>query len=255
MIDRWIIQLLIDVGSSEDPESSDALLRLEPLRNQEGINRVGPDDWSRISSLLSTTELIALIKALTIAEEQQIKSMGGSVSSVIWTYRNLEERDPQVAIDLANWILPRTTNCYIPFQSDNHGTTTYDEYLDRCRAIGAGKEQRHQEILDEQSRAKDRKQKQFQDGLRKVEQQKIQSKERNDLIDELSNLDSVSRLTRIALDQDHPIEYFPPELVSSDRNTLDALDPEAKARLLEKLSTLRSGIFHKIYLELTKVSD
>lgn len=127
MIEPWIINTLITAGSLPDPEGLEALALLENIRDKDEINNLHWSDWDLVTQTLETEDLISLIRALTVAEHR-FSWTGGSVSAVIWTFRDLEKRQHKQSDLLADWILHRTSNPYEPFGRNNKGAKSLDEY-------------------------------------------------------------------------------------------------------------------------------
>ena len=74
-------------------------------------------DWYAVADALETGRLVALIKALTVAERIVPGFKAGSVSAVIWLFRKLAERAYPESGALASWIVANTDNGYLPYGS------------------------------------------------------------------------------------------------------------------------------------------
>ena len=95
-----VVQKLISVGRDETltPESKRSLSRFD------WINRQAPEIWNDVSGRLDQSELTHLIKGAVIIE-RELAWLGGSVAAGIWLYRCYEDRYPDQATPLADWVL------------------------------------------------------------------------------------------------------------------------------------------------------
>ena len=124
-----------------------------------------------ITQPMQTDDLVALTKGLTLAEKHH-GWIGGSVAAVIWTFRELQRRDSTLADEVANWILPRTSNPYVPYGCQNHQARSIEEYR---KATQWRTERIHAGLADEKAsedRAKAER-------VKRSEQRKRSSKERD----------------------------------------------------------------------------
>jgi len=113
MIKPEIIERLIAMGNVDDLDSISITERFSDLAEHDEINRLHWKDWNNATTNLKTEDLVALLKALTICE-LRFKWIGGSVSAVIWVYKELERRDLDLSKELYDWIVERTENPYAP---------------------------------------------------------------------------------------------------------------------------------------------
>ncbi len=93
MIPANVIEILIEIGKSGDPDTPATAARLESIGEFGWINRKHWRTWGEITYTMPTDGLVALTRGLAIAENHH-HWIGGSVSAVIWTFRRLQERDP-----------------------------------------------------------------------------------------------------------------------------------------------------------------
>ena|SRR6056297_1652653 len=127
MIRPHVVQHLIQIGRSGDPDDPTTAAHLDAIAKYSSINRKHWKDWNEITDPMPTHDVVALTKGLVLAELRH-RWIGGSVAAAIWTFREVESRDTLVADELADWILPRTRNSYLPYGSNNHGTSSAKEY-------------------------------------------------------------------------------------------------------------------------------
>jgi hypothetical protein len=89
--------------------------------------RLSQATWTASASTLSWVELAALVRALTIAEVVLDGWTAGSVSPVIWTFRVFQSKFADQADVLADWVLSRTINEYLPYGTYNFGERSRSE--------------------------------------------------------------------------------------------------------------------------------
>jgi hypothetical protein len=67
------------------------------------------------------------VRSLTIAEVILDGWTAGSVSPVIWTFRVFQSKFADKADVLADWVLPRTVNQYLPYGKHNFGARSLSQ--------------------------------------------------------------------------------------------------------------------------------
>lgn len=225
------INNLIEAGKLEDDDG-----RLEsvllPLKRLQSINTGKKDQWEKIAERISIPELINLNKGLTRAEFFH-NWYGGSVAAVIWTFRAVESRCPELADELADWILGRTRNPYLPYGSDNFGATSLEEYVISKRAKDANY---LQHLVREQKSKK-------LSVIRRTEEQRQRFKAasardtevRCQFLKNLSNKSLQEQLWQLAKDTEYPVTFYPTCLAGSSQAEIFALNIELRQALREKL--------------------
>lgn len=122
--------LLRLVRAGNDPDVERALRESIP-EDERGpvgsIMRLSPAPWTASASTLSRVELEALVRALTIAEVILDGWTAGSVSPVIWTFRVFQSKFADQADVLADWVLSRTANEYLPYGTYNFGARSLSQ--------------------------------------------------------------------------------------------------------------------------------
>lgn len=111
-----VVNDLITLGSLDDRpavEKEQLLSRLKPFGH---VNSLGWERWNEIAAVLPEDDLRNLVCGLTVAEVE-LNWYGGSVAAVIWAYRCYESRFPEKAAPLADWVLARSENPFLPFGS------------------------------------------------------------------------------------------------------------------------------------------
>lgn len=100
-----IVSRLIEMGNAanlDDPKI------LEDFADLKDKGKEVLYDLSRdIIADLTTEEIIALVKAMTIAEDRW-RWIGGSVSPIIRVFEELEKRDVDLSHQVAEWIVRRS---------------------------------------------------------------------------------------------------------------------------------------------------
>ncbi|MDP2662414.1 MAG: hypothetical protein Q8R28_16975 [Dehalococcoidia bacterium] len=253
MVAAWILNTLIGVGRRDDPEDITAISELEPIREHDHINRIWKE-WDAVTCSLPTHDLIALLKGLVVAE-RQFRWTGGSVAAVICVFRELQRRDHTLSRELADWILPRTKNPWVPFGGDNLGARSVSEYerslVIRAKAREARAQEAHGQNEDGQRRREDRARR----ATERVARQRADSALRHATITELAFLDPAVRLRRIAVDQEHSVLYYPAVFAAVEDRVLKLLDLGTRTALAERLRSHRKGPWHQLYAQLVDCLD
>lgn len=124
-----VLDRLVRCGHADDPVA--ALHRLftdRELQEYSYVTRLRPEPWLLAADALGEADLVALIRTLTLAERDVRDWNAGSVSPIIWLYRVLLGRcDLADADALADWILTRSQNPYLPFGTNNHGARSLQQ--------------------------------------------------------------------------------------------------------------------------------
>lgn len=237
MIDPNTIAELIEIGKSDYLDHPDSL---NEFSHRQDINLIIRSDWYRVTEPLPVEDLVALIKAITLAESR-FRWAGGSVAAVIWIFRRLQDTDLHASEDTADWILSRTQNPYLPFGTDNCGARSLAGY----RKALESRAKRHSEYLAEerarQEQAKRRRQEKRQAHLERIECQATESRVRRQFLAEFMLLDPSDRLRKIAKDTSHPVDYYPPECAMSDPAALQRLPLDSRRLLIDRLKDRRKG--------------
>ena len=100
----------------------------EDARRSVGSSvRFSPVAWTTSANTLSRDELAALVRALTIAEVILDGWTASSVSPVIWTFRVFQLRFADQANILADCVLSRTANEYLPYGTSSFGARSVSQ--------------------------------------------------------------------------------------------------------------------------------
>lgn len=244
------VKVLVNAGSLAEDDNA-ALELLSPIKNKDYINRLHWEKWRNVTNKLSINELIALVKSLVLAE-YFFRWAGGSVSSVIWTYREVERRDRETANVLADWVLQRTHNPYAPFGSQNYGAKSLPEYQKLSEKhrdkINIGiQDQKESEIVALKSR-------QERDLHRKNSIKYRNTELRDTFIESLSKKSLIEQLIQLAYDEKYSVEFYPTQIANRAKyNFLETLDEELRILLLEKLKGKHKGPWGKLKRNLLEI--
>jgi hypothetical protein len=144
-----VVNDLIALGGLNNGPSAARRELLARLKSFETVNNVGWDRWSDATQGLTELELRNLVRGLTSAE-LELHWCGGSVASVIWVYQCYKSRFPDMADQLADWVLARSENPYVPFGKMRAGARSVAEF----KAYVAAKAERRYQSQQEQEDAR-----------------------------------------------------------------------------------------------------
>ena len=151
-----LLEKFIDMGMQDDFfEMRSLLASFSPIIQNGQIMRESPTYWHKVSATLSTPELIALIKAMSVAEGITDNFGGGSTTPGIWLFRQLVARTGEPNDELADWVLSHTNSRYLPWGSNNWGARSVKEYRMRVQQHEEKKTRKKNERIaaEEQARA------------------------------------------------------------------------------------------------------
>jgi hypothetical protein len=236
------LEALIELGSSRasscDPAMKECLARFEV------VNRLHFDSWCAATETLSPEAHAALARGLVLAEEE-LRWCGGSVAAAIWVYRSFARKFPDISEPLAEWMLSRSTNPWVPFGSNRGSARSVAEVRDfnlhrAASRVHADEESVLREELAEARRSTARR---LDDLRQKVS--KAEGQARQDMLSKLAILPLRDRLLHIADDELHPLHFYPTELATGSLEELDAAGEWALARVKEKASLIPKGPWRK----------
>lgn len=104
MMNKELITKLIEIGRKEDFAVLETLFQSEEVENKGDIMRQGFQLWYNLADSLSEEEIVALMKAFTIAEKTLKGWKTGSVSPVIWLGIKLREREYKYLDEVREWV-------------------------------------------------------------------------------------------------------------------------------------------------------
>ncbi|MDF1658777.1 MAG: hypothetical protein P1U58_14275 [Verrucomicrobiales bacterium] len=212
----------------------------ERLAGRSALNRRHWSAWQAECASLDRTALELLIRGLTLAE-RELEWTGGSVSGVIWTYRIFEQRHPEAAEELADWILRNSKNDYVPFGDNHGGVQSLDEYqLYQLRKFA---KQRNHEERDKalQEARKERIRQRAAAARRRERHARKRSAERKQFLEALESKSLLERLEHIAKDEQRPVEFYPEFYALQAAVRLEKLPDELLKALQKKLDRRNRG--------------
>jgi multidrug efflux pump subunit AcrA (membrane-fusion protein) len=179
---------------------------------------------------------------LTIAESHFCWT-GGSVSGVIWLFRELVNRqaDKQLLDNLSAWILANTNNPYNPFGTRvSLGAKDYSDYLARSRS--RSNQIANLVLTDKQleaSAAEERR-------IRRIRSQAgaiaRNTEARSEIIAALNLMSIEEKLDRIARDPEYPPQFFPTRIANAaSQSIISALPLDVRLQLARRLKGKRRG--------------
>ena len=248
-----IVNDLIALGSLEDSPSAERDRLLARLKPFERVNCLAWDQWNELADRLPEVELRNLVHGLTAAE-LELHWSGGSVAAVIWVYRRYESLFPDRADQLADWVLARTENPYVPFGGMRAGARSVAEY----RSHLAAKARRHDESEQEQEDARQHKRIRAIVRRRLAQERRLlqaaHNRARAEITAQLQELPTKQRLEHMAWDDFHSLAFYPASFTKIDRQTFEHLDASTRKRLMDKIAARRKGAWKKLYEQLTELA-
>jgi hypothetical protein len=237
---------LIRLGGSAGEGREYSAEALRAVRHLKTWNHRPFREWAAIVEDCSLEELICLIKGLTVAG-REFRWGGGSVASVIWLFRYLEEQQTfEVVAPVADWVIANRDNDYIPYGTIMLDLPTHVENL-------ALKEQRKQSAAayvvaqrlfrEETARRRTllRQQRENTRLFRGTPAHKV-------WLQELLQLSTLEQLQRIAEDETYSITLYPKYIAATarlDSELLKSLDRTLIDKLGAKLYGKLRGPWRK----------
>jgi hypothetical protein len=244
------INKLLEAGKLEDDDQHMASV-LMPLKHLQSLNCGRPKQWTEIAQRLNIPDLIALNKGLTRAEFYH-SWPGGSVAAVIWTFRVLEARCPEEVNHVADWILQRTKNSYLPYGFYNLGATSYAHYL----LLNQQKDENYLQHLKRQSQDQElsvaRKSKEKRE--RFLAASVRNTAVRVQFLKELSEKSLEEQLWQLANDPEYPVTFYPTCLAHLSLEKIGLLQIGLQKALCQKLSIKCRGPWAKFKKRLNATS-
>jgi hypothetical protein len=239
-IAQHALPLLLKVGREVELGLPHAPTDLDLLRCQGRINCLHWGEWDALTGPLQIEDVVRLAKALTIIEKM-FRWPGGSVAAVIWVFREVARRDNATAQDLADWILARTDNPFVPFGSRNHGARSLCDLHLAKEGLAAKRSLVAQREASRASAGQARKAERKRMAVLRMEAQSRSSAIRRAWEPVFLALPPAEQLRQIAHDTEHPLNYFPVECAGAGAAALLQLDPESLQLLRKKLEERRKG--------------
>lgn len=250
-IPAQIVRQLIALGHLR-PDAMDEA-DLAPFMDDDWINRTGRDLWEAALGPLATQDVVAVIKGLVVTEHR-LGWMGGSVSGAIWIFHELQRRDPLLAKEVADWVLSRTRNPYVPFGRQNHGAKSLKE-LERLEGEYAARHQARRECHSTEqaalaaNAARRREDRARSNGLH-AQRHALAAQLRRQLIDRVAPLSPAARLDAVVSDVARPVDFYPKAWATLSPEDIASLSAHTRDELLMRLPDRRKGPWRALYLAL-----
>lgn len=235
MIPGHVVTDLCQLGFLGESESAEALAILKRLAPWDEVNRQAWRTWNAVSDGMDTADLVNLVRGLLLTEEA-IPWSGGSVSGVIWTYRALQGRDPNVAGLVAEWGRDRTTNFWAPFRR-----LSPRELESRSDASIGAKEANRRRNESEQVAAKHRRNERAQFVQQHVATTAKDARERAEHLAALADLPLPDRLRAVLNDPNRSLPWFPETWATEAIIGVTTFDSRLRDELVERLAGHRKG--------------
>ncbi len=253
MVDKAIVDKILSIGRSVRETGGYSTDALDSLRTQDAINRLSPQNWNEASSQLEDEDLIHLIMGLT-AIERDLRWTGGSVSAVIWVFRNLQNRVTESVWSItADWVLANTNNPYLPFGSQNHGAKSLTDYQNEVQLnnskILAGLE------IEKQDTETAQKERVLRVQQRRTSHIDRRSPKRQEIVANLQQKPLKERLEEIVLDETHTVNFYPTSWAhEADDSFISTLDDNLKHSLAKRLKGKQRGPWASFKKRLLRVT-
>jgi hypothetical protein len=263
-IARDVLARLLELGADENIDLPKVASDYSDLCRHDRINRLHWSEWNAVTASLSMQELESLLKGLTIAE-LRFGWCGGSVSSVIWVFREIQRRSQEDADRLFEWVIRRSTNPYAPTGSARGATIPHDmipvldEMTEKQRkkwfvsfreSCQKASEQRYKEEVARAKKAKDdaetRKRERIGRKAHKEATDKKMRAERTQVIAEGLPLDAIGRLHLIVEHPGIPLDAFPCDWSRISQDTVAAMNSDDVKALLSRCKEMRKGVWRKL---------
>lgn len=244
MISKHTIEILIEGGKLASADELKSIECLNSIKKEDHINRLHWSDWDKVTKTMDTDNLIALVKGLTIAE-LSFHWIGGSVSAVIWTFREVQRRDTQISEELADWILQQTNNPYAPFGTHNHGARSFVQYRESIATHQRGIARGLAELKESEITAKEQRRGRSEQKAKAAQDRNTEVRTR--FLEGLNRMSIEDQVNALASDTKYSVEFYPTYIAyRMNQELINALDPRIKEALLIKLKGRRRGPWKKV---------
>lgn len=273
MIDPNVIARLIELGRSEPKDEADIQDKLGNLEFCSRQISAHWTEWRAVTQPMTSDELIAITKGLTLAEKCPRWLYRGSVSPVINVYNEIDGRgDYELSWNTAKWVIEHSDNPYAPF---GHMPRRWlfearlaRYQVDQCplpkrgylsgdlsNEYEATKKRRSQaSIQQDQQDLLARRQRRLSDRENHETRRRLAHEAWIVLRSNTQDLTALARLQYIAT-TNYPINQFPREYFEVSDDMLAALPLETTRALIQRLAGRRSDPWRKLLTRLTTLSS
>ena len=237
-----IVKVLRNIGRAVEISNAVAPEMLTEIRGKSEINRKRPEFWRSAVQDLTDDDVASVARGLTYVE-LHLSWAGGSVSGVIWLFKELVKRvaSRDLLDELSFWILLNTKNPYNPFGTQiSLGAKNYSEYLElsALRSIQIARcIERDKQLEAEAAEARATR-----SAMAAAGNRARRSTEHTALLDALNSLPTDEKLKRIASHPNYPPQFFPTCIAdAADQRVIDALPVDVRIELGRRLKGKRRG--------------
>lgn len=247
-IPQHIVQALLELGAPDGAPDERALLDVLDPYARAAHNHNPNGEWRRLAASMEPDELRCLIRGVVLAEEKG-KWYGGSVSIVIPLYRAYQDKHQPDEEELTNWVMRTSSNCYAPTGRNRGGARSLPELREQNAREWVRKESA---AVEEKRRAEEgarKKKEAAAQHVQRMEHQKVAVAERDEVMDRLMAMPVEERVRAIVEDNDRPLSYFHPDLISGDMAEAVAKDPDTWQVLKNRIEVSNDRHWKRWYKE------
>ena len=243
---------LLATGQHLDLDRPEAIDALKSFETWEDMDRAGRQDCQLVAERLTLSQQLLLIQMLTVLE-REFRWRTGSVSSIIWFFRDLRKREPIVADLLGDWIAPRTNNDYLPIGNHDSLQQWITSRRPRVNLHAAHDEAARTAAIPRQEArilAELERERKAEALARKSEEAKAAYLAGTRATGQTGEL-----LRYVAFDVKHKVEFFPKAWARVSRDELLQLDSGARAALAERLQKTNSVTWRRLCKRLAELES
>ena len=208
--------------------------------------------WDKICRSLSVQEIVNLLKTMVVAEKK-LKWIGGSCSSAIWIFDELEARSRQACCRITPWIVGYSTNIYVPYGTALFRSRSYHEY---CAYIKDREERsiKHKKLeAIWQEEAKKRIIEKRLNHEQRMEEQLRYNQIREDRLASLQPLTAAQRLRAIALDNERPLLYYPNEYAAVAESEIRGMEEDTFNMIFNRTKVYKRTCWYALCEKMKKI--
>jgi hypothetical protein len=251
-IPNHVLNKLIELGELHESDDAERSQLFDQLRPFDQCGRTHANAWISATETLSVEQLSSLVRGLVLAEESLPGWNGGSVSGIIWVFRDYERRTPANADALADWILQHSTNNYVPYGTARAATQSVAEFkaYRKTRELRRVQSEQHAEAEQRCKVIRELVTRRLHQGS--VAVQKAKSQARQELFDQLNNLSKTERLEHIAWDDEHDLTFYPENYADVTPAEFNSLDEITREQLISKIKLRHKGCWAELFARLAR---
>ena len=247
-----VLNSLVELGELPDGSSTERNQILKQLMPFAQFAHTHWDEWNYATDKISVEQLYKLVHGLVVAEETLPEWNGGSVTSIIWTFRAYEKRAPESADKLADWVLQHSTNDCAPYGSARAGAKSIAEYkaYRQAKQLRRAQSEKHSEAEQHCKAVRESVTQRLHQESLLIQRARAQA--RQELIAKLDKLTNKERLEHIAWDDEHDLTFYPENYAEVTPVEIDSLDVISHERLMSKIEQRHKGSWAKLLARIRK---